>query len=420
VYLHHSTGERIDLTIDCPILGLPWILRLIDSQAKPGSVSGASLYYYLQGRGPSGDRRIKDQHHVENGPHTTTRSSYFTDMVLEITKPDDPNGVVIEAWAQGFMVGGLIVMACVTLANMRHRVLLHKLILLELFLGMLHGTFIFTNPPVYNWYLSTTAILLNASWSLHNVIAWIKNKPFLPRWGSLVYIWSVILVQPYWVLEIVANFLYFSSQNSLFVHTRPFEALFRDPWWIFTVCSLLYNIKTRYDFGFVELIRVSPRFGILLGAMLLSICFIITDILAVTKVIGGHSLPDGINPFWKLSFVFKCLTDTIILDDFKTALDRLREHKLARLGSMPSDGLRGEFSDVVQKRKKKPDHRERHVLDISNPDEFVRKDSTHMHMSPTTNDWAMVRSRTDDLDLEAALRGVEHGGGSSKVGSRGS
>jgi hypothetical protein len=71
-------------------------------------------------------------------------------MVLEITKPDDPNGVVIEAWAQGFMVGGLIVMACVTLANMRHRVLLHKLILLELFLGMLHGTFIFTNPPVYN------------------------------------------------------------------------------------------------------------------------------------------------------------------------------------------------------------------------------------------------------------------------------
>lgn len=70
---------------------------------------------------------------------------------------------------------------------------------------MFHGTFIFANPPAYNWYLSVTAILLNTSWSLHNVIAWIKNKPFLPRWGSTLYITTVILVQPYWILEIVAN-----------------------------------------------------------------------------------------------------------------------------------------------------------------------------------------------------------------------
>ena len=26
--------------------------------------------------------------------------------------------------------------------------------------GMFHGTFIFTKPGVYNWYLSTTAIFL--------------------------------------------------------------------------------------------------------------------------------------------------------------------------------------------------------------------------------------------------------------------
>lgn len=70
---------------------------------------------------------------------------------------------------------------------------------------MLHGTFIFPEPPVYNWYLSSTAIFLNISWSLHNVIAWIKNKPFLTRWGSIFYISTVIMVQPYWVLEIVAN-----------------------------------------------------------------------------------------------------------------------------------------------------------------------------------------------------------------------
>ena len=77
--------------------------------------------------------------------------------------------------------------------------------LLQLVFAMFHGTFIFTNPPVYHWYLSVTAILLNASWSLHNVIAWIKNKPLLSRKASLFYIVSIILVQPYWVLEIVAN-----------------------------------------------------------------------------------------------------------------------------------------------------------------------------------------------------------------------
>jgi hypothetical protein len=65
--------------------------------------------------------------------------------------------------------------------------------------------------------------------------------------------------------------------------------------------------------------------------MMLSICFIIVDILSVTSVFSS-SLPDGINPFWKLAFVFKLLTDTIILDDFKTALDKLKQYKLERLG----------------------------------------------------------------------------------------
>lgn len=61
------------------------------------------------------------------------------------------------------------------------------------------------------------------------------------------------------------------------------------------------------------------------------------------------TLPTGVEPFWKvrfpsclsgfpifhhthtltisqLSFIFKCLCDTVILDDFKTALDHLRIH----------------------------------------------------------------------------------------------
>ena len=58
--------------------------------------------------------------------------------------------------------------------------------------------------------------------------------------------------------------------------------------------------------------------------MSLSIAFIILDVLSVTPVLDIG----GINPFWKFAFVFKCMTDTIFLDDFKTVLDKLWEHKM--------------------------------------------------------------------------------------------
>jgi hypothetical protein len=78
--------------------------------------------------------------------------------------------------------------------------------------------------------------------------------------------------------------------------------------------------------------RVSPRFAVLLTSMIFSIAFIIIDVLSVTSVIQS-GLPEGVNPFWKLAFVFKCFTDTIILDDFKTALDKLKQYRMDRLGS---------------------------------------------------------------------------------------
>jgi hypothetical protein len=55
----------------------------------------------------------------------------LTTRVLDVQKPSDPEGAIIEAWAQGYMVGSLIIMACVAFANMRRGVLLHKLILIE-------------------------------------------------------------------------------------------------------------------------------------------------------------------------------------------------------------------------------------------------------------------------------------------------
>ncbi|KAH8700647.1 hypothetical protein BGW36DRAFT_133667 [Talaromyces proteolyticus] len=242
-----------------------------------------------------------------------------------ISRPvNDPDALVLEAWAQGLMAGSLIIMAAITIANMRAGVLLHRLILLELVLAMAHGTFIFVPEPAYGWYLAATAVGLILSWSLHNLIAWIKNKPFMSRPVSLFYIGTIILVQPYWALEMYANFAYFNDINQLYDKIRPLEALFRDPWWIYTTCNFVWVIKTHYNLSIIGLVRECPRFGLMLGSMCLSIIFLVLDILSVTGVLRGN-MPLGINPFWKLCFIFKCLCDTLILDDFKTALDGLRD-----------------------------------------------------------------------------------------------
>lgn len=166
--------------------------------------------------------------------------------------------------------------------------------------------------------------------------------------------------------------------------------------------------------------RVSPRFAILLGTMLVSVAFILIDILSVTHVVEGPGLPDGINPFWKLAFVFKCFTDTIILDDFKTALDRLKQHKLQRLGSVPSDGLRGEFSDFSDPAQARRKRAEGVVdLDISDPSEFRHQNAG----LPMARDWTKKGGQggaAEGLDLEAALREVVPESGSSKSKSSGS
>lgn len=57
---------------------------------------------------------------------------------LPVTKPTSPNALVLEAWAQGYLVGSLIIMAAITIANMRRGVLLHKLILLEVRYHCIH------------------------------------------------------------------------------------------------------------------------------------------------------------------------------------------------------------------------------------------------------------------------------------------
>lgn len=204
---------------------------------------------------------------------------------------------------------------------------------------------------MWGWYLSSTAILLISSWTIHNIVSWMKCRPFLQPRGQRIFIGTVAFAQLYWVLELYANFAYFNGGHGrLFNTTRPFEPLFRyashpfstirysllntpsrDPWWIFTTANLFWNIRYRYSLTLTQIVRVSPRFAILLFSMCLSIIFIILEVLAVTPVFSIG----GINPYWKFASVFKCFTDTVILDDFKSALDKLSHHRMNMINNVP-------------------------------------------------------------------------------------
>lgn len=52
-------------------------------------------------------------------------------MADRVTRPSDPDSLILEAWGQGLMVGSLLIMAAITVANMKRHILLHKLIFAE-------------------------------------------------------------------------------------------------------------------------------------------------------------------------------------------------------------------------------------------------------------------------------------------------
>lgn len=299
-------------------------------------------------------------------------------------------GGFLEAWAQGYNVGSLVILILIVFCNYRSGIWLHKLILLEvrrtvpiicgcthslqLVLAIWHGTFIFVKDPVYGWYLSATATLLFISYFLHNVVSWLKIRPFLPRWGSRLFIVSLLCVQPFWVAEAWSNFQYFNSLGSeVNVRTRPWEALVRDPWWIFTTWRLIDCIKKTYGFKLWTLVCINRRFGVMLLCMFLSIAFLLTDVAVSAAKITASS---GINPYWRFALVFKCASDTIFLDDFKSVLDDIVARKFSstdgtvhRRSVAPSGRGR-----VGRKRSRSEDHR---------PDEFIECSSFDNPFPPT-------------------------------------
>jgi hypothetical protein len=167
-------------------------------------------------------------------------------------------------------------------------------------------------------------------------VSWLKIRPFLPLWGSRLFIISLLCVQPFWIFEAWSNFQYFNELGSKAnIRTRPWEMLLRDPWWVFTTVKLVLAIKKTYGFQVWTLICINRRFGVMLTCMALSIMFLITDFVVSLQKTMPNS---GINPYWRLALVFKCASDTIFLDDFKSVLDAIVARKFSSIGDSAHRG----------------------------------------------------------------------------------
>ena len=107
-----------------------------------------------------------------------------------------------------------------------------------------------------------------------------------------------------------------------------------------------------------------------------------------------------INPFWKLSLVFKCLTDTIVLDDFKTELKRLG------IKRMQADEVRRQSSPLVLNDTKDEDGE----VEFADALNVTRAPPQGNGLSPT-NSRPEKRLRQDSMDGRPQL-----GRGGKKIG----
>lgn len=97
----------------------------------------------------------------------------------------------------------------------------------------------------------------------------------------------------------------------------------------------------------------------------------------------------------------------MILDDFKTALDRLKQHKMSRIGSAFSSGPDGNLFASGTAQQKRSDDR----TAASDRPLHAHKDVR------SARDWTHP-DEIEDLDLESALRTVKPEGQASSGAER--
>src|ERR1700761_4178860 len=84
------------------------------------------------------------------------------------------------------------------------------------------GTFCFMGFRGYGWYLSSTAMFLYFSWIIHNIVAWMKIKPFFVdsnsmfkpqtgKWVRRIYLSTLALTVPFICWQISNNYRFFNN-----------------------------------------------------------------------------------------------------------------------------------------------------------------------------------------------------------------
>lgn len=185
-------------------------------------------------------------------PAPRANKAFHTDWRSET----NASGLILEAWGEGFLVGCLVVMACVTVANMRRGILLHKLILLEVSINIYpeqHSMLMIVRlaPPrdtsrdllLYDLPGPRLVPLRYSVAALHllhrpqhrcldqdQTVRFDGRVLFGPRAAhivSRVYLWTLALSWVPNLLQIVCNFLFFNGIYNLYERIRPTEFLFR-------------------------------------------------------------------------------------------------------------------------------------------------------------------------------------------------
>jgi hypothetical protein len=93
--------------------------------------------------------------------------------------------------------------------------------------------------------------------------------------------------------------------------------------------------------------------------------------------------------------------DTVVLDDFKTALDRLKQHNMQRIGGFVDDGNTADFVDREQAEQTK---------DVTSPKQEHYEDAQGQNSATRTD------KNYEELDFITAVRieDLESGNSSSK------
>lgn len=155
----------------------------------------------------------------------------------------------------------------------------------------------------------------------------------------------------------------------------------------------------------------------MLACMILSIIFVLTDAAVSAAKVTASS---GINPYWRFALVFKCASDTIFLDDFKSVLDDIIACKLS---SVADTVRRGSTSRTRGPHKRswstsRDEFIECSMLERPETPSPGSQNSHSRHSRPRQSSWLSFSSKSNQRSAETPMIQVHPPAASEPLHSR--